>query len=366
MTYLKARQRIAWIGILIWTGVCGFLLWQGYQGSQMEWEPTRLTATLVLMALMVLVSLPMDWLGGYWLVHRYSRSSIKAGEWWLGWAKAATIQSLIMGLNLLVLGAATVWLGWLGALGWLFISMMIFLGFQFYLHVAMTWQPHVMENNQGRLLFVVDTADRTFTGGIFGIPGKESIVYPKYWQERFGKSVNQLLIARRHGAVNIGSHGRGVLLAIGWNLGLFALAMFLSPELPSTGLGLISTVAIFSLLNLLTQLFPLPAISRSAVYQLDLWTYQKKMNPDDLRKSMEVTHRLREDLGEENLPLSRWAATPTRAMRDQHFSRQKPVKGAWQASRQANFTSWAGFNLLNRVWPDQLGRPDVWVFPPVD
>lgn len=366
MTYLKARQYVAWGGILIWMVVAAALWGLSYRDLWPEALDQRLSAVGLLMALQIGVGLPLDWLGGYWLPHRYARSEISLGEWFISWAKAAVAQALLMGLLVLVLMGATAWLGWLGALGWLAISMLLLLGFQFYLHLGLTWHPHLMENNQGRLLFLVRQKDRTFTGGIYGIPGKESIVYPEYWRDRFPEAVNRLLVARRHGAVNTGAHGRGVLLALGWNLLLFAAAVYLSPEMPSQGHGLLGTVGAFTLLSVLTPLLPLPWLSRRAVYEMDRWTYYQRMNPDDLRRSIELTHRLREDTGEEKLPLSRWMSTPSRARREAHFASQKAVQGAWQASRQANFASWAGFNLLNRSWPDQLGRPELWVFPPVD
>ncbi len=365
MNYLKSRLRVSMLGVVAWLLLSAAMVYLSFHPSS-EWPQTSSMALIGgLVGMFLLFGLPVDFLAGYWLPRRFARQQQEVKEWLISWSKAATIQGIFLWLNLGMMVAMSAWLGWIGSIGWFFLSMMLLVGFQFYLHIGLTWARHEMENNQGRLLFVVEHQDRSFTGGIYGLPGKESIVYPRYWRERFPDGANRLLVARRHGAVNTGSHGRGVLLGFGSNLLCFGLALFLSPAPLHQFPGLLGVIGIFSLLAALNQLL-LAKLSRRGVFELDRWTYFKKMDPDDLRASIEWTHRLQEDQGDAKLPWESWTPTPSRKAREQMFSSQREVKGAWQAAKYASFSSWAGFNLLNRAWPDQVGRPELWVFGPVD
>jgi hypothetical protein len=366
MPYARARTLIGLIALLILALFCLSVTLPVVSTALTQISPQPAVALALLLGGWLLISLPLDWVGGYWLPARYARSQASAGQWMLNWAKASLTQTSFFYLNLLALSAMTNWLGFVGAIGWMCLSMVILLGFQFYLHVGITWAAHRLENDQGRLLFVVDHADRSFTGGIFGLPGKESIVYPRYWRDRFRAPVNRMLINRRHGAINTGAHGRGVMLAFGWNLLLFAGAMLLSRALPNTVVGLCQTIGWYSLLSLLSTIGLLPWLSRRGVYEVDRWTYFKGLDPDLLREGMAETHRLREDLDRSAFSRTFTHSVPTLAMREQHFVSQQPLRGAWQATRQAVFTSWAGGNLLCRSLPEQLGRPELWVFLPGD
>lgn len=360
MSYARARILLGLLSLSLLALACATLLWPPVYTGVATWSRPATVGLLV--GGWLLLTLPFDWLGGYWLPTRYARSALSLGQWLVAWGRASLTQGAFFFLNLSALSAMTDWLGWLGAMGWLFLSMLLLLGFQVYLHIGLTWTGHQVENDQGRLLFVLAHQDRGFTGGIFGLPGKESIVFPAYWRTRFRAPVHQLLINRRHGAINTGAHGRGVLLAVGWNLLLFAAALLLSGTLPATSGGLLQTVGGYSLLSLLSAVGPLPWLSRRGVYEIDRWTYYKGMDPDLLREGMAATHRLRED--EAGTALTR--AVPTQAMREAQFVQQQPMRGAWQATRQALFTSWAGGNLLCRSFPVQLGRPELWVFLPGD
>lgn len=366
MSYARARFMLGWLARLLGGAVSVALVLPGVSRSLATLAPQPITAAALLVGAWWLWSFPLDWLGGHWLPRQHARSHESLAAWLSRWGRAVVAQGLFYLLNLYLLSVMTGWLGWPGALGWLFVSMVLLLGFQVYLHVGLTWASHRYENHRGRLLFVMQHQDRGFTGGIFGLPGKESIVYPQYWRERLRDPVNQFLINRRHGAINTGAHGRGVLLAFGWNLLLFAAALFLSTEGPDTSTGLVQTVGWYSLLSLLSSVGLLPWLSRRGSYEIDRWTYQQGLDPDLLREGMAQTERLRE--APRSGLIRGWGgpSVPTQAQRERHFASQRPVRGAWQAYGQAIFTSWAGGNLMSRALPEQLGRPELWVFPPGD
>jgi len=365
MTYFRARTFLGAIQTLVMMALCGLLIWQLPEMSSLGQLSSELLTALWVGGYL-LISLPFDFMGGYLLPQRFSRKHLELTPWLVGWVKAVAVQGIFLWGNAMLLQSMTRWLGWGGALSWVAFAMVILIGFQFYLHLGMNWAGHTVENNQGRLLFLTEHQDNSFTGGIFGLPGKESIVYPADWQEKFPDKVNKLLIARRHGAVNTGTHGRGVILAFLWNIALFGLALFLTPGIPIGGTGFILTASIFTLLSSLSLIGPLPLMSRRGVHEIDRWTYFKGMDADILRESMALTHRLQEDTIDTPLPRAVWQATPTLAVRKETFGQQKGFKGAWQAMRQALFASWAGGNLLNRTLPDQIGRPELWVFHPGD
>jgi hypothetical protein len=357
---------LGWLARLLIGAFCAALALTDLSPWLAALAPQPMLAALLLVGVWTLGSLPLDWLGGYWLPQRHARSQDTLLTWLGRWGRAGLTQGTFYVLNLTMLSLMSGWLGWLGALGWLLISMLLLLGFQFYLHLGLTWATHRLENDQGRLLFVVAHHDRGFTGGIYGLPGKESIVYPQYWRERLREPVNQFLINRRHGAINTGAHGRGVLLALGWNLLLFAGALVLSGSLPDSSQGLLQTVSWYSLLSLLSGIGLLPWLSRRGSYEVDRWTYQQGLDPDLLREGLAQTERLRDAPSAGPATWAIWQSVPSQAQRERRFASQQPLQGAWQATRQAIFASWAGGNLLSRSLPEQIGRPELWVFLPGD
>lgn len=368
MTYARARL---WWGLaaqILVVVLCGGLLLSGFLPQMTAWFSEQLGPILALFLLgYTLLLLPLEWVGGYYLPKRKGRITFSQGRWWSKWVRAAGVQGLFFWLAGVSTWHLAQWLGPVGGIGWVFILMLLLTGFQLY--VALAVAPFQMQSfsHRGRMVYHLESADRRFTGGIYGIPGQESIVLPRYWKDRFPPNIYDILLVRRHGAINSGSHGRGILLAIAWDTLLFALASWLSPGGLETAAGFLSTICWFSLFSLLAQIGPLPWLSRRAILEIDRWVYYKGFDVDALRQSFGHTHRLQEEYAEALPSLSRWTrAFPTLEMRQENMATPKNIKGGWQASRHAIFASWAGLNLLARTQSYHLGLPELWVFQPGD
>ncbi|GAB4411097.1 MAG: hypothetical protein OHK0039_15980 [Bacteroidia bacterium] len=368
MSYTRARFRLGLLAQFVLAGGCVVAmvgLWPTAADAQTD-IPAGIVLGLFVLGYM-LAALPFDWLGGYYLPQRHGRSGETAARWWLAWIRGAGLQAAYFWLAGYALLLATDWLGLPGAIGCVFVQMLLLTGFQLYVARGVAHLPMDDTADRGRFVFYLDSPDRSFTGGIYGIPGIESIVLPTYWRTRFPERVQEVFLARRHGAINAGSHGRGVLLAILWNTLLFALAAWLVPGGPATVAGLLCTSLLFSLLSLLGSVGLLPWLSRRAVFEIDRWVFYKGLDADALRASFEATHRLQEDLGDGGVPVPlALLSFPTLEMRRSQLASQRDLKGAWQVGRHARYTSWAGLNLLARTPAYLLGRPSLWVFLPGD
>ena len=368
MTYARARLRLSLLTQALGIGICAALLLTGAWSHLTIALPWTAGAWLALFLLVFnLLLLPLEWVGGYRLPAQKGRIQGSGLHWAGKWLRAATVQGLLYWLIGLSVYYITAWLGFWGGVGWVFILMLLITGFQLYIALAIAPIKMQSTSHRGRLLFYLDSADKRFTGGIYGVPGQESIVLPTYWKERFSAAVQDILLARRHGAINTGSHGRGVFLAIAWNTAGFALSAWLSTGGPGTVAGLLETSCWFTLFSLLAHAGPLPWLSRRAVLEIDRWVYYKGFDADALRDSFTQTHRLQEEYAEAAPVLSRWSrAFPTLEMRQENLRTQAPIKGGWQASRHAVYASWAGLNLLARTQAYHLGLPELWVFQPGD
>ncbi|WNJ21109.1 hypothetical protein [Pontibacter sp. G13] len=333
-------------------------LWAGSLSMPVAWA--------LLIVGFVLVSLPFDLIGGYILPHKFGRTTETLGEWVIGMLRGVGVQGFYFFIQGLILSWIGGWLGPWGAVGWVAISMILLTGLQFYIARLVYGFEWRMESHQGRWVYFFDSQDRAFSGGVCGFPGKESIVIPEYWVQRFPAAVTKMMITRRIGAIQSGSHGRGIGVAYIVNLLAFTGAVFLSP-LPLTTLGgLVATVCIFAGFSALAMVGLIPWLSRKGVFEIDRWVYYKRVDIDALRESFDLTHRLQEDMGGKSPVAAVLTSVPTQSMRQAYLQSQAPVKGAWQASRHAIFTSWAGINLLARASYLNQGRPALWVFLPGD
>ena len=369
MSYARARL---WLGIsqlLCWLLLALAAIWLGFP-EQLEQQSLQSGASWMLGLFLLgytLLTFPFDYWGGYHLPEKYGRSTQSFLKWLGKWGRGAGIHLLYLwasGSLILVLARTT---GLIGVLVWLIVQMFLLIGIRAYLALAIAPMKLEQRSHRGRYVLMLDSADKSFTGGLQGLPGMASLVLPAYWEKRFPEKVMDVLLARRHGSLNTGQYGRGILLAIGWNVLLFAAASFLSLDDLGTLSGLLKTILIFTALVTLANVGLLPSLSRKAVQEVDRWLYFKQIDADQLRKSIELTHHLQEDLSPN---LSSFAplvlSMPTAETRLSQLQSQQAVKGAWQVAKLSIFLSWSGLNLLGRSQPMQIGRPDLWVFAPGD
>ena len=105
------------------------------------------------------------------------------------------------------------------------------------------------------------------TGGITGILGSETVVLPMHWKPILSNKLLNVMESRRRYAIASGLRRNGVLLALAWNIGGFAISVLLAGGTGSVA-SLLSTSLYFSLTSFV-GLLVLPKPSQNAVLQTD-------------------------------------------------------------------------------------------------
>lgn len=367
MTYAKARLWAGLSGILLWTILIGLGLWLIRFSAITETLNIPDGIWVVILASTHLIlTLPFDFLGGVFLPNRHQQYRMVFDGWWKRWARAAFFQFaiyLLMGFWLLMTGKH---LGPTGTIGGFALMMMLLGGLQIWVARASVKWESFYDNHKGKLVVYLDNEDPGFTGGISGIPGMEIFVIPNRWRKDMTDKMLTVMKGRRHGAIQTLSHAKGFLAAFSWNLIAFSASVFLIQEGTSTGLGLIQVVGCFSLIQLIGGQVLLSPLSRRAIWEIDQWLYYRGGDADTIRQSFHFTAIKEELLPKEATLLQALVPMPDPYSRAKHIAEQRKVKGAWQATRQATYLSWAGMNVFSRVLPAIIGRPERWVFLPGD
>ncbi|MEO0897240.1 MAG: hypothetical protein AAFY71_12620 [Bacteroidota bacterium] len=361
MKYLQARLRTSIVNQIILTLLLGGIIGGLYTGQIGPWEEWY--AWPLFLLYYTLIQLPFEFIGGYRIAERNSRTLETSMSWIWNWIRANVIMILFMslfGYGLLFLAA---WKGILAALGGMIIWMLLLTGFRQYLARLLSPFEVRHESNRGRLTLYLKTDDKGFTGGISGIPGQETIIMPAFWDDKWEKPVSDLLLARRHGALNTGSHGLGLFVSLLFQIGLFAGAAFLAQN-PGTTTWLIETICFYSLFNHLFIAFGIAPLNRAGTFQMDRWVYFKKVDGDIIREAMEKTRRFQDDPGY-SLP-SLLKVSSSLAQRREKLSTGKNFKGAWHMASVWNFFSLMTGSLLVRSLPGVIGMPGRWVYSPVE
>lgn len=367
MSYVQGQRRIAGVGlVLVYAIGVGLIVGTDTFLAQ-SWIP-KVSPSLIGLVVITLISfllLPLDFIGGYVFPRQHGKSLQTQGQWWLAWGRGLLIWLGYMALISYTLVGIGNWIGNWGAIGWMAIMTLLLIGFQQYMARLVAGFKVQPGSNRGRLLFVFDTPERSFTGGISGMPGQESVIMPRYWYEQFGEKVADLQLARRHGALNTGSHGRGVLIAFFMNVLLFGLAVWLSNEAPGTTAWLLKTMGWFHILWLTTLPVIIPRLNRRGVQELDRWIFYQRVDADILRSAIIQTRRFQDESESLTHPLPHLVNTrPSAAQRFASLQTQADLKGAWHVFPNLVFFSWAGMNLAARSFPLNIGRPSLWVFMP--
>jgi len=298
-----------------------------------------------LLGVYLLGQLPLDYLGGYWLPLRYGRRV--EGGFWGPYLRGVAVQALALvafGGSILVLGE---W-GGRGAV----------LGGQLVLMLAMLWgQESLAGILAGQL-----GGDLGYTGGIAGLPGRGRVVVPRGWDLKL-QTIARL---RRMAAIESGSRTRGVWVAIGWNLLGFQLASFL----PGAGVAgaeeLVRTVFGFALWSFLGVLV-LPTVSRWGVFEVDQFSKRLGLREPEFSRTVRELDRMQDDEPQRSAGVETiFHPLPGVASRILRFREERAGPGAWNAARYALYLAWPCLGLLSRAVHCNVGRPELWVFLPVE
>lgn len=384
LSYARARLLLGVFGVgsivvtsaaLIATGVPARLL---PTSDNWQWEDPLSLAAFI--GTYICVMMPLDYLGGWYLPRRYGRASISLRSYFGGWARGTVLQAAVFFVSGMLLLAAGRVAGLPGVAAMLFLIMVACLYLQ--QKHSLLDQVQLEHDKQQKLdaalleleqlglstipVAVRSSRDIGFTGGIVGMPGRETSIIPERWINQLSVEELSVVLARRSVAVSSESRTRGILLAIAWSLSSFVLsACLLGVEIVSV--ASLVTVLLGATLFTFLGLLILPMISRQSSYQIDQQVADCGVAPEALTGMIEKLDRLQDDEPERSPIIeSIFHPIPSVANRKSPTKPVPAVPVAWHAARMTIFLSWASVGLLSRAVHCNVGRPDLWLMLPTD
>lgn len=381
--YARARLRLGMTGVGLFT-LLGLAVSLGLVGD--GWLPAEsvdwrgdLSALLSLFGVYALLHLPLDLLGGWILPRRHGRPAPSGPGVLVGWARGLAVQGAVMvgaGMVLLALGRSQ---GDGAALAGAALLMLVLVTFQ---ERLVRWTggfasgvaapPAVARSLRAVLgrdvpAFLWAGRDPGFTGGWFGLPGRERLVLPAHWVEGLTAAELSAEVTRRAEVLRSGARTRGLAVAAGFVLAGLALAASLPAAGFASPAALVRTALAFTVWSFV-GLLVLPSLSRAAVFGADALAALRGVPRGVLEHLIQRLDRWQDD----EPARSRGVETifhpiPSVERRLAALSeRATPAVGAWHAARMMLFLSWVGLGLLSRAVHCNSGRPELWAALPAD
>ncbi len=339
--------------------------------------PETLAGQLGLLLALVLsyamLHLPFDLFGGYLLPRRYGRLHPSLGRFFVGLARGAVVQSMVLiliGAGLLLSGQAAGLWGVLGAGG--AVSLLLLWTRAPLARAVASLGPStpvktLRDDSAGVVPTVcVSSNDEGFTGGIVGVLWPKRSVLPERWRELLGPESFGIAEARRNSVVRTGGWRRGRIVALLFTwFGLACAAAIVGSENLARAHGIVELSLLFTMWSFFGLLI-LPTLSRSGVAEID---QQLRVAGFD-RGVIERTMRCVDDLqdGERSRPsIVETIFHPIPSVHNRlDGPRANYRRGYWDVARSAVYLSASGLGLLGRAVHCNCGRPALWVFLPAD
>lgn len=346
LSYAGARLRLGMTGVGLWVVVSLLLLLSGYA--------ERITLTQGLLGYL-LISLPLDLLGGQILPYLWKQSRLPTIRWSFLYAKGLALQAGLLGAGLSSIYLANALFGPNGSAVVFVVLSLLLLRFQLF---TLSWLGIDVEQRDG--FSSVKAADLRFSGGLAGLPwpGCESPVMPNHWSSSQVSEGFQAHLERRRRLSTSGSRTVGALLAIAFN------AVGLRVVLGCLGGSSVSMACGFTLWSFLGLLL-LPSLSRPGVLAADISVVQA-LGPKDARtwlgwlESFQDEDAVRPSWTERVFhPIPQWSLRSRFAQIGRNW-------WPWNIARYALLTSMLGGGLLSRAVHCNCGRPELWFWPPND
>ena len=377
--HAEARLYLGMASVGLWTILCGLGLFlnlenlfsPGFGGVWVEGF-IALTAFHFIHAL---CSVPMDFLGGYFIPKRHQRKYRKnAGTvsfrvFLAPWISAVSRDLLVLIVSSAILMTGTMLLG-----PWALIP-----GSAMLLILAIFIQPQLAEwigsihqsettSTDPKVKFT-EAEDPAYSGGITGWPGRETILIPELWNCRLDSEALEAAIQRRKLAIRSGLRSRGVWLAATWNLVGLILGLVVTSWDGLNAVGLIRIYFISTIWQFIGLLL-MPTLNRNAVRTLESGMKSKGFSEDVLTNLNLQTSSLQD--GE--IRRSKWVETlfhplpsvENRESTEQNTSSNATPLGAWHVVRMMLYLSITCGGILHRAVHCNVGRPDLWILAPTD
>ena len=385
MSYARARLWLSLSSMATLIGLALFSLLLNLP-ALLPTHPTafsqELQSVLLVALLWALAYLPFDLFGGYILPHEYNDHPPTLLEFWMAWGRGVGVQTAVYAVAVFCLMFVGRTLGFLPFVFTAALLMIILITAQ--KNIAQ-WvaglpqtnpdlTPHAEQLDHWGVSLpetvVVDNQTRSFTGGVVGLPGADELILPATWVSQLPTDTAAYHLARRAEAIQAGGRRRGVWVALAWNLiGLVLTSMLLAERIH---LGSVSGVVTIGLGMTVWSWLGLVALSRptrAAVHTLDRYQSVLGLDVAQVEEAWQAVERMQEgESSSANALLGLNYDIPTvperlAALQESGFGTDRT---AWHAGRMALYLSWAGLGFFGRPLALQLGRPELWVIPPVE
>lgn len=330
------------------------------------------TALLLFVLTYAAIQFPFDLFGGYLLPRRFGRTHPPLGSYLIGLARGVATHSALLFFAAVAILFAGRYGGLAGVAAAGFVMTLLLLGGRVALASLMARleltpsQPTHATSADHLPIYVAQSQDEGFTGGVLGVFRPRAHVLPEKWREVLGPEGLEVAISRRSQAVRTGGWVRGRALALLFTLLGLVVAGWLAgtSELGTAG-GTIALCLWFSLWSF-AGLLVLPTFSRWGVIEVD----ERARAEGCPSEAIGTTTRLLDELqdGEPDRPsLVETVFHPIPSVRNRlEGPRSHGAVGFWDAARTAVYLSVAGLGLLGRAVHCNCGRPSLWVFLPTD
>jgi len=373
MTYARSRL---WVGILsvgTWVIISTTLLFTIENLHEYFRTLSLIQSILIFLGLYVLISMPFDFVGGYFLPKKYERSKQSLFSFVASYIRGVFFHCVFLFLIAYII----LYLLKTDELSNLFLPiLLIIFSIQILLALFQAQIAKLLANlkrsdssDVSQSYEVWESSDIGFTGGIPFLSQKT--ILPKNWTLNFSPDEIQQLLNRRKFLKEKHSHLLGIGGAILFNLigvaigyaGCLYIGISLSPHgYLSFLLVWASSVSLWSFLGLLV----LPSFSQKATLFGDQsW---KKGDQNKITKLIEELDAFQDQEPKRQEQIQRIfhpiasVDLRVRALEiDQEIS-----NGAWHIARYTLFYSWSILSFMGRAVHCNVGRPDLWVFLPSD
>ena len=360
MTYARARLflGITTVGSMVTLCVLALSLRLPQQFFSMS--PTNIADTVkglaLIFGLYAAVALPFDFIGGYLLERIFQRDVPQLGNFAYRLVRGIFGQGIVYISCGLALIAMHTRFGNIGVFVMFAALQLTLIVCQLPLAMFVGGLKRTQDGLSGQGPYG--------TGGITGILGSETVVLPMHWKPILSNKLLNVMESRRSYAIASGLRRNGVLLALAWNIGGFAISVLLAGGTGSVA-SLLSTSLYFSLTSFV-GLLVLPKPSQNAVLQTDAGVINNG-NRDNLVAAIRTLASIQDDEETRHSTVQFiFHPIPSVSLRTSMSTSGTRQFAAWNAARLAIFLSWAGLSFVSRAVHCNVGRPDVWVLLPCD
>lgn len=352
-----ARRRL-WLGITnvgFWVvtsvvGLCWLVWGRGAASSQ---HP------VVVAFGVITVQGIFDGVGGWWLMPTPRGS---AAGFLQGWIRGVLVHSLV----LVAVGfVGTLSLRWTGGFctGVVVSSVLLALGRGFLFSVNSGAGIRKASMEGGETVSLSAVGDPAFTGGVVGFGRGATILLPEPWMDRVPRPELAVELFRRRWQIAQGLPGRAFLLVLAWNLiGAWVGGMVVDLSTLPLGHALMG-FACWMTLWTFASLLVLPVLGRGTILAADRAAADAGLDPSEW---IRLFPKLTGEDGNSRAALQNiFYPIPSAELRLRSLreSRRRVVLGP--VARGNLYYSLAGLTLLGRSVHCNVGRPGLWVFPPM-